>query len=71
MKKRGKRMERAVLVGVCLDDGKDMERTMDELKALAYACEMETVAIVVQNLEQVNKALYIGTGKVYEQGFDR
>ena len=33
MKKRGKRMERAVLVGVCLDDGKDMERTMDELKA--------------------------------------
>ena len=59
-------MERAVLVGVCLDDGKDMERTMDELKALAYACEMETVAIVVQNLEQVNKALYIGTGKVYE-----
>ena len=66
MKKRGKRMERAVLVGVCLDDGKDMERTMDELKALAYACEMETVAIVVQNLEQVNKALYIGTGKVYE-----
>ena len=66
MKKRGKRMERAVLVGVCLDDGRDMERTMDELKALAYACEMETVAIVVQNLEQVNKALYIGTGKVYE-----
>lgn len=66
MKKRGKRMERAVLVGVCLDDGRDMERTMDELKALAYACEMETVAIVVQNLDQVNKALYIGTGKVYE-----
>lgn len=66
MKKRGNRMERAVLVGVCLDDGRDMERTMDELKALAFACEMETVAIVIQNLDQVNKALYIGTGKVYE-----
>ena len=59
-------MERTVLVGVCLDDGRDMERTMDELKALAFACEMETVAIVIQNLDQVNKALYIGTGKVYE-----
>ena len=59
-------MERAVLVGVSLDDGRDMERTMEELKALAFACEMETVAMVVQNLELVNKAFYIGTGKVYE-----
>ena len=59
-------MERAVLVGVSLDDGRDMERTMEELQALAFACEMETVAMVVQNLELVNKAFYIGTGKVYE-----
>ena len=59
-------MERAVLVGVSLNNGEDIERTMEELKALAYACDMETVAIVVQNLEMVNKAFYIGTGKVYE-----
>lgn len=63
---RGTGMERAVLVGVSLEDGKDMERTMDELRALALACDMETVAVVVQNLELVNKAFYIGTGKVYE-----
>lgn len=59
-------MERAVLVGVNTEDGTDFEIAMEELKALAQACEMEVIAVAVQNLQVVNKAFYIGTGKVDE-----
>lgn len=59
-------MERAILVGVDLDNGEDFDRMMEELKALAEACDMETVAMTTQKLELVNKAFYIGSGKVLE-----
>lgn len=59
-------MERAILVGVNLDDGSDFERSMKELKSLAEACNMEVVGIITQNLPSVNKAVYIGNGKVEE-----
>lgn len=59
-------MERAVLVGINLEDGTDYERSMKELQALAEACDMEVCGIVTQNLPYVNKAYYIGSGKVQE-----
>lgn len=59
-------MERAILVGVDLGDGEDFDRMMEELKALAEACDMETVAMTTQKLDLVNKAFYIGSGKVLE-----
>lgn len=59
-------MERAILVGINLEDGRDFERSMKELRALAAACDMEVCGIVTQNLPYVNKAYYIGTGKVEE-----
>lgn len=59
-------MERALLVGVNLNNGEDYRLSLEELENLANACDMMTVGIVEQNLEQVHKAFYIGTGKVEE-----
>ncbi len=59
--------ERVLLVGV--DSGKnedDFQRSMEELKSLAQAHFMEPVGMITQKMESVNKALYIGTGKVQE-----
>lgn len=59
-------MERALLVGINLNDGEDYVTSLEELGALAQACDMEVVATIEQTLEQVHKAFYIGTGKVEE-----
>lgn len=59
-------MERALLVGVNLNDGEDYLASLEELASLAEACDMEVVATAEQTLEQVHKAFYIGTGKVEE-----
>ncbi len=58
--------EKVLLVGVNLDDGSDFERSMEELKALAEACELEVVGRVDQNLDRPTQALFIGTGKAIE-----
>lgn len=59
-------LEKALLVGVNLDDGEDFEHSMAELKSLAESCNMEVVGSVIQNLPSINNGLYIGTGKVEE-----
>lgn len=59
-------MQKAVLVGVNLNDDPDFDHSMDELESLAEACELETVVRAVQNLSTVNHSFYIGTGKVEE-----
>ena len=59
-------MEKALLVGVNLNDGEDYLLSLEELGALAQACDMEVVCEVDQTLPAVNKAFYIGTGKVDE-----
>lgn len=59
-------MERVLLVGVNLNDGEDYLTSLEELGALAEACDMEVAGRVCQTLEAVHKAFYIGTGKVDE-----
>jgi GTP-binding protein HflX len=59
-------MERALLVGINLNDGEDYVASLEELAALAEACDMEVAATVEQTLHEVHKAFYIGTGKVEE-----
>ncbi|MCM1144959.1 MAG: GTPase HflX [Blautia sp.] len=59
-------MEKALLIGANLNDGEDYKLSLNELEALAQACDMEVVGVIEQNLEQVHKAFYIGTGKVEE-----
>lgn len=60
------KQEKVILVGVDTGEEEDFERSMEELSGLAKACNLEVVGIVTQNMETVNKALYIGTGKVQE-----
>lgn len=65
-KKQIQEMEKVLLVGA--DDGseKDFDRSMEELADLAKACFMEPVGVITQRLENINKGLYIGAGKVQE-----
>lgn len=44
----------------------NFETSMEELRNLAMACDMETVCIITQVLDVINKPLYIGPGKVIE-----
>lgn len=57
---------RVLLVGVDTGEEQDFEHSMEELKSLAEAAYKKPVGIIVQRMETVNKALYIGTGKVSE-----
>ena len=58
--------DRAILVGVNLNNDPSFEHSIKELKALTEACDMEVVCIHTQNLPNPNTALYVGTGKVKE-----
>ena len=59
-------MQRAILVGVDLNSDKNFEYSVEELRNLAEACNVEVVGLLTQKLERVNSACYIGTGKVDE-----
>lgn len=58
--------ERAVIVGVDTGTTDDFDESMEELEALAEACNMEVVCIVTQKMPAIHQSLYIGTGKVEE-----
>lgn len=57
--------EKAILVGVNREDP-NFENSMIELKELTYACEIEVVRVITQNLKEVSSSLYVGTGKAEE-----
>ena len=60
------RKERAIIVGVDLGTEDDFAESMEELEALAQACNMEVVCAVTQKMPALHHSLYIGTGKVAE-----
>lgn len=62
----GNEKEKVLLVGVNTGGEDDFEQSMKELESLAEACNMQVTGMITQSLETVNKALYIGTGKVEE-----
>lgn len=57
---------KAILFGVDYDPEKDFEHSMEELKGLAKACNMEIVGVLTQSLPHPDNALYLGRGKVSE-----
>ena len=57
---------KVLLVGVDTGEEKEFDHSMEELKSLAEAANKQVVGIVVQHMQAVNKAFYIGTGKVAE-----
>lgn len=58
--------KKVLLVGVDTGEEQDFEHSMEELASLAEAAYKQVAGIIVQKMEAVNKALYIGTGKVAE-----
>ena len=59
-------IEKAVLVGVNLQNNRHFEYSMEELENLAEALDVEVIGKVIQNLERVNPSHYVGTGKIEE-----
>ena len=61
-------MEKVIVVGVKLDDIENdiFKDELEELENLAVACDMEVVDRITQNLPYINKATYVGSGKVEE-----
>jgi GTP-binding protein HflX len=58
--------QRAILVGINLKSNNKFVKSMEELSRLVEACELEVVGEITQNLDRVNLAHYIGTGKIPE-----
>lgn len=57
---------RAVIVGVNLNDRPGFAYSMEELANLAEACNIEVVGQLTQNAVKINSSHYIGTGKIDE-----
>ena len=58
--------ERVILVAVRKSDRENTEQSLDELCELASTAGAVTVARVIQNLDKLNPATYIGKGKIDE-----
>lgn len=59
-------MEKALIVALDLGNDEDFYYDLEELCELAKACDMEVAGRIVQRADSMNKALFIGTGKVLE-----
>ena len=55
---------KAILVGIQL--GEDISYSMEELKGLCEAVSVESIGMVIQNMERPNSATLVGSGKVDE-----
>lgn len=65
-RKRGENVK-AILVGVEYDHMYyDLNISINELKELTYACQMEVKTVVIQKLIKISPQYYIGKGKVKE-----
>lgn len=59
-------MEKALVVALDLGNDADFLYDLEELCKLCKACDMEVVGKIIQRSDSMNKALFIGTGKVLE-----
>lgn len=58
--------ERVILIGVSVQDGDDINESLDELEELAQTAGAAEVGRIIQNREQVHPGTYIGKGKIEE-----
>lgn len=62
-----KKIEKVVLVGIDTGDGEfDIESCLDELSDLAKTAGAEVVGRLIQKREAINRATYLGKGKIEE-----
>lgn len=57
---------KGIVVGININNESGFEESIVELKNLCMACDIEAVGELVQNSKQINKAHYIGSGKLDE-----
>ena len=58
--------EKALLIGVNISKHYYFNESMVELKNLAISCDYEVVGQLEQNLKEINKTFYVGSGKLEE-----
>ena len=58
--------QKAVIVGVQLQNQTDFAYSMEELRNLAAACYIEVADELSQKAARINPSHYIGTGKIQE-----
>ncbi|SDD49065.1 GTP-binding protein HflX [Paenibacillus sp. UNCCL117] len=58
--------QKAIIVGIQLQHQTDFAYSMEELRNLAAACQVEVVGELSQKLERINPSHYIGSGKIEE-----
>ncbi len=59
-------MEKALIVALDLGNDAEFYYDLEELSLLCEACDMEVVGSIIQRADSLNKAFFIGTGKVLE-----
>ncbi len=59
-------VRKGIVVGININNESGFEESIVELKNLCTACDIEVVGELVQNSKQINKAHYIGSGKLDE-----
>lgn len=59
-------IEKVILFAVDLDKGEDISVNLDELEELVDTAGAVTVGRMIQNKDSIEKATYLGTGKVVE-----
>lgn len=60
------KIEKVILVAVSIESDENAEESLDELEELVNTAGAQVVGRMIQNLENVNNATYIGSGKVTE-----
>lgn len=61
-----KQKEKAILVGVNLNNQKYFSNSIEELKNLTLGLNMDLLDVVIQNSHHINARSYIGSGKLQE-----
>lgn len=59
-------IEKVILFAIDLDNGENVPANLDELEELVQTAGAETLGRMIQNKDSVEKATYLGSGKVEE-----
>lgn len=59
-------VEKVILVAVCTDNNQNSEESLDELEELVKTAGAKVAGRMIQNLDHINSATYIGSGKIEE-----
>jgi len=66
MNETREKQERALIIGVNINSDPHFEESIEELKNLAIACDLDPITQIIQNLPRPNISHYVGSGKLQE-----